>query len=321
MNIRLKIVLLICLLSSFLLGLSAQNNLKPAFHVVPLGVLGGIDESNLSAYMAAPYGSNSYICLDAGTLHAGIDKAIANHVFTIPPEQVLKQYIKGYFISHSHLDHLAGLLINAPDDTAKNIYAFADCINTFKTHYFTWKSWANFANEGEIPALNKYHYQVMTPGKEMDIEHTIMQVTAYPLSHSNLISTAFLIKSKDDCLLYLGDTGCDELEKSQNLNNLWKGIAPLLKAHQLKAIMIEVSFPDEQPDKTLFGHLTPRLLMKELTVLAGYTGASALRGFNIVVTHLKPPVNNIVKIKAELTAENKLGLKLLFPQQGKEINL
>jgi cAMP phosphodiesterase len=302
------------------LGLFAQVKVTPSFRVVPLGVLGGADESNLSAYMAAPYGSNNFVCLDAGTLHHGIQKAIDNHVFTAPVEQVLKRNIKGYCISHSHLDHLAGLIINSPDDTAKNIYALAGCIDVFKSHYFTWKSWANFANEGEAPAVGKYHYQVLTTGKEVPIENTDMQVTAYPLSHSNLTSTAFLVKNKGSYLLYLGDTGADELEKSQNLKTLWQTVAPLIKNHQLKAIMIEVSFPNEQPDKSLFGHLTPRLLMKELNVLADYSGgANALKSFNIVITHLKPPVDHISQIKVQLQAANSLGLKLIFPQQGKQL--
>lgn len=309
-------VSLFCLNTLFIF---AQAKPKPAFSMIPLGVLGGIDESNLSAYMAAPYGSRQYVCLDAGTLHAGIEKAIARHVFNIPSDKVLKQYIKGYFISHSHLDHLAGMIINSPEDTTKNIYAFADCIGVMKSNYFTWKSWANFANEGEAPALGKYRYNLLTPGNQVAVENTAMQVTAFPLSHSNLTSTAFLLKSKDNYLLYLGDTGCDELEKSHNLQNLWQIIAPLIKAGQLKAIMIEVSFPNSQPDKSLFGHLTPRLLMQELNVLAGYAGS--LKGLNMVITHLKPPAANIAQIKQQLTAGNKLGVKLIFPQQGVPLSL
>lgn len=269
--------------------------------------------------MAAPYGSKQYVCLDAGTLNAGIEKAISRHVFNIPAGQVLKQYIKGYLISHSHLDHLAGMIINSPEDTTKNIYAFADCISVLKNNYFTWKSWANFANEGEAPALGKYHYTVLTPGKETSVDNTTMQVTAFPLSHSNLTSTAFLLKSKDSYLLYLGDTGCDELEKSHNLQSLWQTIAPLVKTKQLKAVMIEVSFPNEQPDKNLFGHLTPRLLMQELQVLSGYAGN--LKGLHIIITHLKPPAGSILKIKQQLSAVNKIGVKLIYPQQGVPLEL
>jgi 3',5'-cyclic-nucleotide phosphodiesterase len=288
---------------------------------VPLGVKGGIDESNLSAYMVAPKGSNEYVCLDAGTLHFGIEKAITNKVFSIPAEQVLKQYIKGYVISHAHLDHISGLIINSPDDTTKTIYALASSIETMKTHYFTWESWANFTDEGEAPALKKYHYQVLTPDSNIQIKNTAMRVTAFPLSHSNLTSTAFLINSNDNYLLYLGDTGPDEIEKSHNLHSLWQEMAPLIKNKKLKGIMIETSFPDEQPDKTLFGHFTPRWLMIEMNNIAALVGNASMNNFKIIITHVKPPQVNIENIKAQLKTENNLHLDLIFPEQGKAIDL
>ncbi|WCT11243.1 MBL fold metallo-hydrolase [Mucilaginibacter jinjuensis] len=313
-NIRYVITLFFCFA---VMSANAQHNFK----LVPLGVLGGADESNLSAYMLAPQGSDHYICLDAGTLRAGINKAVANKVFNVPAEHVLRQYIKGYFISHSHLDHVSGLILNSPDDSTKSIYGFADCLKTLETHYFTWTSWANFADAGEAPALKKYHYEVLTPGEEMPIKNTEMTVKAFPLSHSNLISTAFLVKSQNSYVLYLGDTGPDAIEKSTNMHKLWEAIAPLIKNKSLKAIMIETSFPDEQPDKSLFGHFTPKWLMSEFTELETLTGAGELKGFNVIITHLKLPQTNIVKIKQQLNAENKLQLHLIYPKQGEAISL
>jgi len=307
------------ILLAFLFTWSASAFSQNAFKVVPLGVKGGIDESNLSAYMLAPANSNNFVCLDAGTLHTGIEKAIEKGAFKVPAEQVLRKYIKGYLISHSHLDHLSGLIINSPEDTTKNIYAFADCIETFKTRYFTWKSWANFADEGETPQLKKYHYKVLSPNEETQIENTEMTVKAFPLSHSNLTSSAFLVKSQDSYILYLGDVGPDEIEKSHNLELLWQTMAPLIQEKKLKAIMIEVSFPDEQLDKTLFGHLTPHWLMKEMDDLEKLSGGGSLKDFNIVVTHVKPPQASINSIKKQLAAENKLQLNLIYPQQGKAI--
>jgi cAMP phosphodiesterase len=303
------------LVLAFLFFADARAQTK-SFKVVPLGTLGGVDESNLSAYMLSATVTNNYIGLDAGTLYTGLQKAIANKVFTIPAEQVLRKYIKGYFISHAHLDHISGLIINSPIDTNKNIYAFADCINTIKTHYFTPKSWSNFGNEGEAP-LNKYTYKVLAPGVESAVDNTELTVKAFPLSHANLTSTAFLVKSNNAYALYLGDVGGDAIEKSSNLQNLWQAIAPLIKSKQLKAIIIEVSFPNEQPDGSLFGHLTPRLLMAEMEKLSQFTGASSVKNLNVVVTHFKLPTTNITKIKAQLKAGNKLGVNLIYPVQGK----
>ena len=67
---------------------------KPVFEVVPLGVYGGIDERNLSAYLVAPIGTKEYVCLDAGTVHSGIEKAIEKGTFSVPSSTVLRQYIR-----------------------------------------------------------------------------------------------------------------------------------------------------------------------------------------------------------------------------------
>jgi len=173
-----------------------QDNSNPVFKVVPLGVKGGIDESNLSAYMLAVNGTNDYVCLDAGTLYTGIQKAVDSGVFkNIAAGEVLKQYIKGYCISHAHLDHLSGLIINSPDDTVKNIYGMPYCLDVLKQNYFNWKSWINFTDDGEKPLLNKYHYVPLEATKETAIAQTSMYVTAFPLSHSEPYqSTSFLVR-------------------------------------------------------------------------------------------------------------------------------
>ena len=67
----------------------------PTFRMVPRGVKGGLAEGNLSAYLVARAGSSAYICPDAGSLRLGVEKAVANHVFTASVEKVLKQSVKG----------------------------------------------------------------------------------------------------------------------------------------------------------------------------------------------------------------------------------
>ncbi|WP_289664338.1 MBL fold metallo-hydrolase [Flavobacterium panacagri] len=295
---------------------------KSSFQVVPLGIKGGIDEKNLSAYLLAPINTNDYICLDAGTINAGIEKAIENKVFKVSTNEVLKKYIKGYLISHAHLDHVSGLIINSPADSSKTVYATEKCMEMMENHYFNDQTWANFGDKGPGFPLKKYHFQTLNIGEETPISNTKMTVKAFPLSHVNPFeSTAFLVKSEDSYVLYLGDTGPDSVEKSDKLKALWTTVAPLVQTKQLKGIFIEVSFPNEQPDKFLFGHLTPTHLMTELHILEDLAGKGSLKGFKIIVTHLKPPTKSITKLKEQIKNQNDLGLKIIYPGQGKKFEL
>lgn len=289
---------------------------QPAFQVIPLGVKGGSDESNLSAYLVAEKGTSNYVCLDAGTIHAGLQKAIERGTIKGTAADAQRNLIKGYLISHPHLDHLAGMVITSPEDSPKPIYGLPFCLDVLKEKYFSWKSWANFGNEGEKPTLNKYHYTPLSTENEVPLEQTSMRVKAFDLSHASPgQSTAFLLRDDKNYILYLGDTGADTIEHSQKLRQLWQQAGPLIKTKQLRAIFIEVSFPNEQPDKSLFGHLTPRLLMRELAVLDTYSH-HALKGVPIVITHIKPSGDNEVKIKKQLQELNTLQVKLIYPEQG-----
>jgi 3',5'-cyclic-nucleotide phosphodiesterase len=118
--------------------------------------------------------------------------------------------------------------------------------------------------------------------------------------------------------LYLGDTGADKVEQSEQLAALWKTVAPLIMNNQLKAIFIEVSFDNSVPEKALYGHLTPNLLMEEMTKL---NQLSNLKNTQVYVTHLKPCDGCEVKIKSEIQAANLIGLKISYPLQATLIEL
>jgi cAMP phosphodiesterase len=288
---------------------------QPIFKVIPLGVEGGNDESNLSAYAVAVSGTNAYVCLDAGTLYYGIERAVAAQLLSGTVFEALRNNIRGYLISHPHLDHIAGLILNSPDDSPKPIYGLPFCLEAIQETYFNWKSWPNFGDRGTKP-LNKYRYTIVSGQEETPLEGTSMFVRAFPLSHAKPgQSTAFLIRHAENYLLYLGDTGADTIEGSDNLERLWHAISPLMTAGKVKAIFVEVSFANTRPDQLLFGHLTPRLLMDEMKRLSQLSG-DGLKQCPLVITHVKPDTPSD-EIKRELDQLNELGFKLIFAEQAK----
>ena len=86
-------------------------------------------------------------------------------------------------------------------------------------------------------------------------------------------STAFLLESGGDGILYFGDTGPDAVEKGTRMGDVWTAVAERVKQQRLKAIVIEVSYTSDRPDNLLFGHLTPRWLLEELRKLDGWPAA------------------------------------------------
>ncbi len=321
-----KLVLLFSILLITAADVVGQTNISfnstNGFKVIPLGVKGGLDESNLSAYLVAARGSDQFICLDAGTIYKGLELAAAKKLFkSTNPSTIQQEQINGYFISHAHLDHTAGLIMNSPNDNAKNLYGLASVLDVFKKNYFTWSAWANFGNEGEAPILKKYTYQTLVPTKEIAIENTGLFVTPFVLSHVKPYeSTAFLVRNQNSYLLYLGDTGVDKVEQSEQLAALWKSVAPLVMNKQLKGIFIEVSFDNSIPEKALFGHLTPNLLMEEMGKLNQLSNGQ-LNNTPLYVTHIKPCDGCEIKIKSEIQKANQIGLNIFYPSQASLIEL
>lgn len=302
----------------------------PGFDVVTLGARGGIEDGNLSAFMIAPAGDGRAVTCDAGALVNGLRVANEKGVFdavTVPDDSpytrvgyVFTEQIKGYLVSHAHLDHIAGLIVASPDDSKKPIYGLPSVLEDIQGAYFNWQAWPNFGSSGKEPQLKKYELTALASGERRKLVGTAMQVTAYPLSHGGVESAAFLIESGDDALLCFGDTGPDEVEKSTAIADVWAAVAGLVSDRRLKAIVIEVSYDNSQPDRQLFGHLTPAWLQKSLGGLEAAAGAGSLKGLPVVVSHIKYSLKKGElpqdRILVELEAGNTLGVRYVIPEQG-----
>ncbi|MBU2977768.1 3',5'-cyclic-nucleotide phosphodiesterase [Alteromonas sp. C1M14] len=308
---------------------------QSGFDVVALGVNGGISDGNLTAFFISPKGDDRGVMCDAGTLVNGVSVALQQDSFNsiIAPSSgqqasigtIIKSHIKGYLISHSHLDHVAGLVIASVDDSKKPIYAFPSVIADLQDNYFNWRAWPNFADSGVEPTLKKYTYRALEEGKSLPLTNTSMQVTPFPLSHGGRLSTAFLIEHDNSALLCMGDTGADSIEKSDHLATLWQALAQRLEGKKLTGIIIESSYTNARPDNLLFGHLTPRLVIQSLQDFARINNkGQSLQGVKVLISHIKYSLDtgfsNKKVIKEQLNSANTLGVEFVIPTQGDYIS-
>lgn len=306
------------------------------FDVVALGVHGGVEEGNLTSYLIRSDDQKLYLGLDAGSVLPGISKALEKGAFPqvtvensapyTPQGAVFRNLIGGYFISHGHLDHLAGLIISSPEDSHKPIYGTADTIGTLRQHYFNGKVWPNFTDAGSGLRIGTYRLNAPRPAQRFSLGLTGLDGVMYPLSHGGTPSSMILLSRNNESFAFFGDTGPDAVEKSKNLDTVWRVLSEEVKAKRLKGVIIETSYPDGVPDSKLFGHLTPVWLLKELKVLEQYSGGDgSLKGLPVIISHVKPSLKAGVDPEAEimqqLSAGDALGVKFVRLQQGDSLKL
>jgi len=322
-----------------------QRNVFAAFEIDPddakisvvvLGSGGGPREDNVSSYMLFPSDAPAEaIALDAGTLAVGIRRAdeLGNlWDFVVPAEVNLTregyiyQNIKAYLFSHAHLDHTSAHILNGPADiygAKKPIMGIQSTLDNISSDIYNWKTWADFV------ALGYYEYSVLSPGVETPIPGTSMTVEAFVVSHgAPYESTAFLVRSADDYVLYFGDVGPEGVEGTGLITAVWERVAPLIADGSLLGMFLEVSYAEGRPDSLLFGHMTPSWMMAEMHTLAQMVDASdpydALAGFPVVVTHIKPVFERVEPplrvISRQLDRINDLGIDFIFPYQGMRID-
>jgi 3',5'-cyclic-nucleotide phosphodiesterase len=294
------------------------------FHIIALGCMGGPYEDNLSGYLLFTEERKHYIVLDAGSLLGGLAKAIAQGVLpAVSEREFLTHHIQGYLISHAHLDHVAGLVINSQIDKKKAIYGLDETINHLRDHLFNGKIWPNYGSEGEHP-LCIYTYRRVTPECSFSIENTSFSATPFILHHPEPHqSTAFLIENQGNYILYFGDTASDAKSKTKRLMPIWRRIAPLIDQHRLRGIFLECSYAHAESKNAIFGHLDTHMMLEELRELRKL--CKSLVDLKVVVTHRKQvnigSEDGVTLIEKELTRLNDMGLKFIFPTQGQEIIL
>ena len=204
-----------------------------------LGCSGGIGAGARTSAMLI----DNDVLIDAGT---GIGDLDLNDLDSI----------RHVFLTHAHLDHIAGLpmladrVFDEDFETPLTVYAREETLRAVKDHLFNGVIWPDFAKL-PTPQNPMLRYHVCSPGDTVTIGHR--DFYAVDVMHS-VPSLGFTVQNSGGAFAVSGDTKTNE--------TLW----PVLNAcDDLRVLVIEVSFPDEMQDlATDSGHYTPRTLTDDL---------------------------------------------------------
>ena len=164
--------------------------------------------------------------------------------------------IRHVFLTHAHLDHVAGLPMLADrvfeEDFVEplTVYAREETLRAVKDHLFNGIIWPDFTllPSPENPMLR---FQVCSPGDTVTINHR----NFYAVDVMHTVPTlGYTVQNSGGVFAVSGATKTNE--------TLW----PVLNAcDDLKVLVIEVSFPDEMENlATESGHYCPRTLTRDL---------------------------------------------------------
>jgi cAMP phosphodiesterase len=169
------------------------------------------------------------------------------------------QTIRHVFLTHSHLDHIAGLplLIDSifTEDVGVpvTVYGRRETLEAIRTHLFNWVIWPDFAC---LPseANPMLRYVECNPGDSVTIGHRVFH--AVDVAHS-VPAVGYTVRNSRGSFAVSGD--------AKTNRTLW----PVLNGcEDLKVLVIEVSFPDElAPLAATAGHYCPSTLTRDLAHL------------------------------------------------------
>lgn len=230
------------------------------------------------------------LAIDAGGLTSGLS-------FTG------QQKLKAILLTHYHYDHIRDIPAIAMNLFLQNstisIYSTLAAYDALTAFLLNNTLYPDFLSRPpEKPAVK---FTVLKPYQSVRVEG--YDVMVLPVHHA-VPTVGYQVTAPDGkSLFYTGDTG-------PSLAECWQKVTPQL-------LVIEVTGPDRYQSSLLeSGHLTPKLLEKELTMFR------EIRGYfpEVVTVHMNPYLEK--EIKAELNQlAKKLGHPIKLAYEGMQILL
>lgn len=192
--------------------------------------------------------------------------------------------IEHVFITHSHLDHVAGLalLVDAVQGRRSapiTVYATREITASLKKHLFNWVLWPDFAT---IPFADKpaMRWEEVHPNTPISIGNR----TLTPLTVNHTVgSVAYLVNNSKAGFLFSGDMS--------STPELWTA---LRNEKKLTKVIVDCSFANADMDLAARSmHFCPHSLILDIREMD--------HSIEFLIYHLKPGQEDL--IMQELTAE------------------
>jgi cAMP phosphodiesterase len=245
----------------------------------------GCSGSESIGHMTPGFLVNDRVMLDAGTISSALSIESQSKITDV-------------FISHTHLDHVKGILFLADNIIGRikqpvNIRAIPKVIDAIRKHLMNELIWPDFT---KIPSPKDpvLAYKPMKAGTAVSTAG--LTVKAIPMNHP-VPAVGFVVSDGRSSFIYSADTGPNE--------KLWTEAKRL---RNLEGIIVDTSFPNSMDFVAgLSGHFTPAQLHADLTK------AKVAATVPIYIYHIKPVHKK--RVIKELNDLGRKNVKIL--QEGK----
>ncbi|GLI33652.1 3',5'-cyclic-nucleotide phosphodiesterase [Desulforhabdus amnigena] len=203
----------------------------------------GASGSEVPGHNSPAFLVDEFLLMDAGTISLSLDRDSQCKITHI-------------FLTHAHLDHIKGIpflvdnIVSTNQACALTILSGKEVLKDLKKHLFNNRIWPDFSRlpKHDAPVMR---YQEISTRNFIEVHG--YRIYSTPVHHS-VPAYGYMIEDPEgNAVLYTGDTGPTE--------KIWTR----MRKHNVKALITEVSFPDELEELArVSGHLTPSLLKGEI---------------------------------------------------------